>query len=394
MRHFSHLNTAKQIITSYSGEQPFGYFIREFFKANKKYGSKDRKSITQLCYGNFRLGNSCNHLSLDERILFGLLLTTNSEHELISALKPEWSHLISRALQEKIEASGYSLNIAEIFPSIENCSEQIAREEFALSHLIQPDLFLRPRPGRENFVKDKLQQHAIAYKLVDHAIVLPNSSRLDEVIALNKDAVVQDFNSQQTGDFIRQALTDLRKNNNEIKVWDCCAASGGKSIMAFDTDPSIQLTVSDIRENILANLRKRLQEAGLTKFNHSVIDLTDKRTMTKHFAQQKFDLIIADVPCTGSGTWGRVPENLQYFKAERIAQYATRQKTIVDNVVSQLRTDGFLLYITCSVYRQENEEMMTQILENHPLKLVRSSLLEGYKMKADSMFAALFQLQS
>jgi len=64
MRYHSYLNTAKNIIENYKGEIPFAVFIKKYFSAKKKYGSKDRKQITALCYNYFRLGKALPQLPI------------------------------------------------------------------------------------------------------------------------------------------------------------------------------------------------------------------------------------------------------------------------------------------------------------------------------------------
>lgn len=101
-------------------------------------------------------------------------------------------------------------------------------------------------------------------------------------------------------------------------------------------------------------------------------------------------LIIADVPCSGSGTWARTPEQLTYFSEKRIAKYASLQKKIVKNAIVKLKAGGYFLYITCSVFKMENEENVDFIHEQLHLKLVESRYLKGYEIQADTLFAALF----
>ena len=172
------------------------------------------------------------------------------------------------------------------------------------------------------------------------------------------------------------------------KLWDCCAASGGKSIMAYDINPNIQLTVSDKRESILKNLHERFEKAGIKNYNSFIADLT---TTNYKPPTTNFDLIIADVPCTGSGTWSRTPEQLYYFKEQKINEYSFLQKKIVENVIPHLKNNGHLLYITCSVFKKENEEVVDFIKEKFQLKLIKMELLKGYEMQSDTMFAALFK---
>ena len=102
-------------------------------------------------------------------------------------------------------------------------------------------------------------------------------------------------------------------------------------------------------------------------------------------------IIIADVPCTGSGTWARTPEQLKYFSKKSIDEYAGLQKKIVKNASLQLAAGGYLLYITCSVFKKENEDNVDFFSQNTELELIESGYLKGYEMQADTLFAAIFK---
>src|SRR5690606_8193418 len=103
-----------------------------------------------------------------------------------------------------------------------------------------------------------------------------------------------------------------------------------------------------------------------------------------------FDLVIADVPCSGSGTWSRTPEQLYYFGKEKIQLYASRQRKILEHVTGNAKPGGYLLYCTCSVFRKENEEQV-QYLQDAGWTVVQQEILTGYNMRADTLFAALLQ---
>ncbi|HYK56845.1 MAG TPA: Fmu (Sun) domain-containing protein, partial [Flavisolibacter sp.] len=105
-----------------------------------------------------------------------------------------------------------------------------------------------------------------------------------------------------------------------------------------------------------------------------------------------FDLVICDAPCSGSGTWSRTPEQLKFFKKEKIEQYAQLQKSIALNAAKSVKLQGYFLYITCSVFKKENEEVVAFIKANTPLQLVSSKYFMGYDRRADTLFAALFRL--
>ena len=72
--------------------------------------------------------------------------------------------------------------------------------------------------------------------------------------------------------------------------------------------------------------------------------------------------------------------------------YTTKQKKILTNIVPFIKPGGYLLYITCSVFKQENEAMVNEIKEKFNLQLLRMEVLKGYDKKADTMFAALLAL--
>ena len=382
----SHLNSAVTILRSYNGNEPFHLFIKKYFSANKKYGSKDRKQITSLCYNYFRLGNAAGNISLEDKILLGTFLCENKKSEFLKSIKPDWNNLIEESVQKKLSIISSQFSIQDIFPYQDELGEGIETEKFSLSFLIQPDLFLRIRPGNNKRVTGKLAGARLTYRSISEScIALANASKVDTVIELDQEAVVQDYNSQRVGDFLKSEIS-----NQKSHIWDCCAASGGKSIMAYDINPNIELTVSDKRESILENLHKRFAKAGIKKYHSFVADLSNDQVAFSA-PTGLYDFIIADVPCTGSGTWARTPGQLFYFKKEAIEKYAALQKKIIENAVPNVKPGGHLLYITCSVFKKENEEVVNFIKEKFHLKLLKMELLKGYEMQANTLFAALFQ---
>ena len=385
MKYFSHINTAVQLLQQYNGSQPFGSFIKQFFSQHKKYGSKDRKNISHLCYAFFRLGKAALQLPTEERILTGLFLSSPEPNELLQHLRPDWNDKTQLPVAEKAQQAAIALN--ELFPWNSALSSAVAYDPFCESFLTQPDLFLRLRPGKETVVKNKLQQAGIAFREINPScLALPNASKLDTVIETDREAVIQDYSSQRIGElmeFIRAAYAKAPAS----KVWDACAASGGKSILANDIFPSIDLTVSDVRKSILINLEKRFATAGIKHYHSFIADLST----TTHLRQGLFDIIITDVPCSGSGTWSRTPEQLYYFEPQQIDRYSALQKKIVQQATAHLKPGGFLLYCTCSVFKKENEEVVQFIQEQLSLQLLKKELLTGYTQKADTLFGAVFQ---
>lgn len=386
-RYYSYLNTASGIIKNYDGSEPLSNYIKKFFGSNKKYGSKDRKQISHLCYCYFRTGKLFNELSVEDKIVASLFLCSDSHNDLLKNLKPEWDDKVTMNAEEKCSMLNTQSSIQNLFPYADELSEGIDVDEFAKSFLIQPDLFLRIRPGYKEKVSEKFKVSGLKFNVIgDGCIALPNNSKIDDIVELNREVVVQDYSSQRAGELLKNYK--LQTTNRKLKIWDCCAASGGKSILANDILGGIDLTVSDIRESILFNLKKRFTEAEIKNY-HSFI--TDLSSVNSQLPTVNYDLIIADVPCSGSGTWSRTPEQLYFFNEQSIEHYSQLQKKIISNIADKIKPGGFLLYITCSVFKKENEDAVEFIQQQFNLQLIQKVILIGYEKKADTMFAALLQ---
>lgn len=341
--------------------------------------------ISHLCYCYFRTAALFQEYPIQEKMVRGLFLCTDQPSPIISLIHPEWVEMIAETPEEKLEFLSTAKSLSAIFPFSSECSPDIDTDAFALSHLSQPDLFIRIRPGFEKLVPEKLEKAGIAYRQIsESAIAVANGAKLEDCLEPDREAVIQDLSSQRVGDLIRAIKVSA---DRPVRIWDCCAASGGKSIMAVDILNSQLLTVSDIRESILANLAKRFRAAGITKYHSFLADLTKEENLP----DEQFDLVIADVPCSGSGTWGRTPEQLLYFSQTEISGYVGRQQKIVVNAAKKVASAGYFLYITCSVFKKENEEMAAFIQKETGLELIASQLLRGYAEKADSMYAAMFR---
>ncbi len=86
--------TSTKIIKSYHGDVPFHIYLKKYFAADKKYGSRDRKQIASLCYNFFRLGHSANNISIEDKILLGTFLCEYKRSDFLENIKPEWNDLI------------------------------------------------------------------------------------------------------------------------------------------------------------------------------------------------------------------------------------------------------------------------------------------------------------
>jgi len=346
-----------------------------------------------------RLGKAVSHKEqgLEEDIITGLFLCSNDHNDILREIRPEWNEKIMLPVKEKcsmfnLHPDSYRDSMLNVFPWNEELSEGIDHEKFCESFFVQPYLFIRIRPGHAEQVLLKLNELKVEYEFISPFCVrLPNSFKADQHFELDKEVVVQDYNSQRIREFL-----PVRPGRSD-RVWDCCASSGGKSIMAYDLNQKIDLIVSDIRESILFNLKSRFKKAGIKNYNSFVADLSENtsesdsyRVASRLLSGLKSEIIICDAPCTGSGTWSRTPEQLYFFNHQSIEQYSHRQKRIVSNIIPHLKPGGHLVYITCSVFKKENEEVVSFIKEKFHLQVKQMELLKGYDKKADSMFVALF----
>jgi 16S rRNA (cytosine967-C5)-methyltransferase len=85
---------------------------------------------------------------------------------------------------------------------------------------------------------------------------------------------------------------------------------------------------------------------------------------------------------------GRTPEMINQFEEFKIQGFQNLQKTIADNVIKYLKPGKALIYITCSVFREENEEVVSYLQSEYKMKLESLELIKGYNKKADTMFVA------
>ena len=386
-RYVSYLQTADTLVNQYTGSEPLAAYLKKYFAANKKHGGSDRKHISTLCYGFFRLGNFGIDWPVAVRWQTVLFLYPPAEIIAKELLPESWQVHLADPLFDKfswLATMGLSGDWQSIFPFIHLLSENITVNDFVASHLRQPDLFLRVRPGKWPQVEKKLQAAGIEFhKVATDTLSLRNATSIEQVLKIDEEVVIQDLSSQRVAELFHPIPVDATK---PLKVWDACAASGGKSILAKDYFGSIRLSVSDVRASVLHNLAKRFVKAGINTYDQRVVDLSKEG-----FALPPQQLVICDVPCSGSGTWGRTPEQIRFFAEEKLADFNQRQQAILTQVARTVAENGYLLYITCSVFRCENEAMVSWLQQGFHFRLVESKLLEGYQHRADTLYAALLQ---
>lgn len=382
MKAFHQLATVENILKQYAFEQPLHRFLAQFYRQNKQMGSKDRRVASRLVFNFFRLGKALKNENLETRLVVADFLSSTGSNSFINHYKPEFNAFTNLSLAEKLEVVKKEFpqfNVFDVFPFNKNLSTSVDKETFSQSFFIQPDLYIRIRRGKEKQIISALEKAAITFKrLNNQTLTLPNGTKLDPLIPEKGIYEVQDVSSQKVGEIFKPQKWD--------KWWDCCAASGGKSLLLHDEEPTVKLLVSDNRESILENLRERFNLAGIKNYQRKVLDLTQNQDLILH--DYEFDGIILDAPCSGSGTWGRTPEMISMHNDARLKFYTELQRTIAKNVVKYLKEGKPLIYITCSVFKEENEEQVSWLAKTFDLKVESQELIMGYQHKADTLFVA------
>jgi 16S rRNA (cytosine967-C5)-methyltransferase len=380
------LRHATAIIDAYKGEMPLHAWLKSFFRDNKQMGSRDRKLLSSLVYGYYRLGHAIRSMPTGERIITALFLCGTQPGDFLQYFRDDWNERITLPLAEKIaffqgQPEGAGFHVTDIFPWKDEISPGIDHEAFCLSFLHQPDLFLRIRPGYQQAVLKKLASAPLQF-IPPFTVRLPNGFNVEDHFTPDHEVVVQDYSSQRLASFFPPT--------SPSSFWDACAASGGKSILAHDCYPDMSIAVSDVRESILHNLKGRFHAAGIKKYEAFAADLT-REVPPAAEAAATADLILADVPCTGSGTWGRTPEELCFFNPAKILRYSTMQQQILTHIAPNLAPGAWLIYSTCSVFKKENEDIAAFLREKFGLEQDKMENIKGYDLQTDTMFAARFR---
>jgi len=363
-------NHFKTLFTTYDGSLPFHHFFKKYCKTNSALGSKDRRILREIIYSIYRLGPVWSNVELEIIFL--------------------WPHVLNNASTELLKLFYGELDndvkIPEpVYPFENELDSDLNTASFTASLLIQPRVWVRTNLQNAAKFKSKyeelielevpINEKMIAYGLANSTALQPEEPVLFEI---------QDLASQ-----LVCAKIKLKEG---VRVWDCCSGAGGKSLFLVELNKKTKLYCSDVRPSILENLKERFKSNRLPIPKISVVDVAKKPEKINFngeiVGRDFFDVIIADVPCSGSGTWAREPENISFFKANKIEEMAKRQAEIIKNGLRFLKPGGKIFYITCSVFEKENSGVINELQEAGLVKIINSELVQGYSRMADNLFIA------
>ncbi len=340
------------LIKHYTGSQPLHQYLAEQFKQHKNWGSRDRKLYRELVFSFYRLGGVTNSMSIENAIQ----LAYQNKDELLSQIE-----------------------LKNVFFQYQYLSELIDKDVYVKSLLYNKSVYIKIIGNHFETVIDYLNTHNMDfYGYSTDVLRLSANSKCDEIIA-NGWAIVMDVSSQKCVDKVELFGKEW--------VLDCCSGAGGKSLFIKNKYPQIQLTCNDIRYTIIENLKARFKACKIEQPVCEVHDFSKDL-----FLHKKFDCILADVPCSGSGTWGRAPENLLYFNQAKITDYSFLQRKIIKNAVKLMKPTSSLYYITCSVFAEENEKNIDYFKVNYGLNCHSMEYVNADGNNSDWLFVATLSL--
>ena len=230
--------------------------------------------------------------------------------------------------------------------------------------------------------------------LYDRFIEVPRDVGVKLLLAL-PEFVKGEFSFQNPSAFEVVKLLDLKPG---LKVWDACAAPGGKTALMAEMDSSLEILASDSSASRLEKMQDLMNRLGLTNIKTEVIDLAPaSATAPQHSSlsslvsrlSSKFDRILLDVPCSNMGVIARRPESVYRMTPESINEVAELQFKILENASTALAPGGRLVYATCSPDPTETTRVIARFVKAHPeFVKVGEPVLPGLKdSRLDGFFA-------
>ena len=192
--------------------------------------------------------------------------------------------------------------------------------------------------------------------LYDRYIQVPADAKL-KMILESESFAKGEFSMQNPSAYEVVKLLDLKPG---LKVWDACAAPGGKSALMAEMDSSLDILASDVSEGRVLKMRDVVDRLGLTNVRVECIDALSSRD------SRRFDRILLDVPCSNMGVIARRPESVYRITLESIKELAELQYNILQAASAKLALKGILVYATCSPDPEETTKVVNRFVKEHP----------------------------
>ena len=224
----------------------------------------------------------------------------------------------------------------------------------------------------------KLNEQLIKFQIIDDKIVITDSLTIENIPGFNDgDVSIQDISAQK--------LIELIKLKPDEYILDACSAPGGKMCQILENSTSNILGL-DIDGRRLSKVQQNLTRLKLS----ANLVIADARKID-WWNGKSFDTIIADVPCSASGTIKRNPDIKLHRKAGDINDFVKTQREIIQNLWQMVKPGGQLVYITCSIFKQENSSNIEYFTSKFKDMQVENELLLLPSPYADGFFYCILR---
>ncbi|HUB84361.1 MAG TPA: RsmB/NOP family class I SAM-dependent RNA methyltransferase [Rhizomicrobium sp.] len=373
MRPAARIQAAIEILEGLgSSRLPADRFIRDFFRARRYAGSKDRSSVTERVYDVFRLRASYAWRMKSDAprsLVMASLLNEGASVDDIAALFDGEGHgpaALTDAERTALAAppSGEpAANIRGEYPQFLESEinrafgDTAADEMIALQSRAPVDLRVNTLKATRDDVVAALNGEGFDAQPTRHSPLAIRLENAKGLAALQQSKLFLDgaFEFQDEAAQIAVALASAKPG---MKVLDLAAGAGGKSLaLAAAMQNKGEITAHDIDAGRLRQIEPRATRAG--------ISIIQTHAGTKP-PGRPYDLVFLDAPCSGSGTWRRAPENKWRLTPERLDQLNALQDMLLDQAAARAAGKARIVYATCSFLPRENEDRVAAFLTRHP----------------------------
>ena len=211
--------------------------------------------------------------------------------------------------------------------------------------------------------------------LYDRYIQVPADAKLKPL--LESDSFERgEFSLQNPAAYHVVKLLDLKPG---LKIWDACAAPGGKSALMAEMDCSLEILASDVSESRVLKMHDLVERLGLTNVKVRCADAlggvagdaparggSEQRKRASGGEASPFDRILLDVPCSNMGVIARRPESVYRMTPESLKELAELQYRLLESASAYLADGGIMVYATCSPDPEETTKVVNRFLKSNP----------------------------
>ncbi len=352
-------------------EHPADAVLSDFFRQHPALGQSERAFIAETVFGVLRHKRVLDHLTGEghaRRLLLGWLSRFSglSGSALTPALKPAESETVVQFALADLE--GLPLAVQAELPDwvCERLNVRLPEAEIlalgrALGQTAPLDLRVNTIRGDRNAALRSLAASGLRAAPTPYS---PVGVRLDGKPAINRDRLFLE-GSVEVQDEGSQLVSYLMSPRRHELVVDFCAGAGGKALMlGAMMNSQGRVYAFDVSPARLARLKPRLKRSGLSNVHPHLLrnehDLKVKRLAGK------IDRVLVDAPCSGLGTLRRNPDLKWRQSVTGIAELRVKQGAILQAAATLVKPGGRLVYATCSVLTEENEDIVASFLGTHP----------------------------